>query len=128
MPEAPGEPAAPSRASLLARATSAIEALEGQLVCEGCARPFGRARPWRSAPCAHTICAGCAAVARGHLGPHVVPSPTVRARAGHCPVPSCRVPVRPAELVEDVTIRAVLDAGARLADWARLANGLSPRQ
>lgn len=112
-------PSLTSQSALLhARAKSAITALQTMLTCPSCSRPYGLGRPYRSTRCEHTLCAGCAAVARGQLGEHANPSPAVVAASGHCPVRACQIPVRPAELCEDVSVASVVCACSALADWA----------
>lgn len=118
-------PPAGKTLQLQSRAAAAIATLQTSLLCASCNRAYGRGRPYRSKWCAHTVCSGCAAVARGRLGRLANASPAVRAAGGTCPVPECQTPVRPADLAEDVSIAAVVRAGAELADWMAKETGAS---
>lgn len=99
----------------LSKVLSAASTLTSLLTCPACNRPFHHARPWRSTRCDHSFCAACAAIARGNLDPNASETPI--AATGVCPVPACKLPVRPSEIAEDVGLRPVLDAAAKLERW-----------
>lgn len=109
MPEAPPPPT--SLRHNLTQAITICETLQQSLLCTACNRPYHNERPWRSRNCDHTFCASCAAAARGERE-LVVP------REGKCPVQTCDLPLRPADVVEDVGVRGVLDACRGLVSWA----------
>ena len=46
-----------------------------------------------------------------------------RRPVGKCPVDGCDVPVRPADIIEDVGIRGVLDACRQLVAWSDTSQG-----
>lgn len=129
----PSTVAEPSTADAIATAVRTIDELCAQLRCDACkAGLVSKLRPWRSCNCEHRLCANCASSARGTLANRVTdggagaaePPPKRRAsasRSGLCPVQSCQIPVRPAEIVHDLPAWHITLACNALKEWAEKA-------
>lgn len=102
----------------VALATKTIKQMCGHLRCSACESTLvSKSRPWRSQNCEHVFCASCAAIARGESTARQTRK-DCRVKPECCPVSTCQVPLRPADVVPDLSVWHIVLACAALDEWA----------